>query len=358
MPHDRPNSNQQSPRTDYSRLRRVIIEERQAKTIEHVRTSRGYADDVSLHAHDQQTFRLINQRKQLDELPLAGFVVPTLDEWKHWTKMGDWDSRNRLLEDLTNKLRRREATSAEIEVLIVVCRPQWRKVAASLRRYGGADLDAGADGQHRREEARRVNELDRAELDQVIQHGLLDALAGCPRPFPRYFFPWLEKVLLQRALDHVQRDVGEHPTGLPNDAGIEAVVNAVLADEVGPAASSFRAPASPAHSQWLRTLDLPAMFELSDEYATYARARSACERAVDRLPNRQREVIQGRYFEAITQASLATQYRVTSSSIRSSHAGALKNLRRDNDLFDVLEAVGKVRDRDRRRQLERDRRAA
>lgn len=105
MPHDTPSFNEQSPR----RLRRVIIEERQAKTIEHVRASRGYAGDVSLHAHDQHTFRLINQRKELDELPLAGFVVPALDEWKHWTKMGDWDSRNRLLEDLTNKVRRREA---------------------------------------------------------------------------------------------------------------------------------------------------------------------------------------------------------------------------------------------------------
>lgn len=358
MPHDTPSFNEQSPRVDYSRLRRVIIEERQAKTIEHVRASRGYAGDVSLHAHDQQTFRLINQRKELDELPLAACVVPTLDEWKHWTKMGDWDSRNRLLENLTDKVRRREATAAEIEVLVVVCRPKWRKVAASLRRYGGVDVDPGANGHRLREEARRVNELDRAELDQVIQHALLDALARCPRPFPRRFFNWLETVLVHRALDHVHRDLTEHPTELPHDSGIEAMLNVVLSDDAGTTASTFRAPASPGHSQWLRTLDLPAIFELSDEYATYARTRSACERAVERLPNRQRQVIQGHYFEAMTQAELARQQHVASSSIRSSHAGALKNLRRDDDLFDILEAVGKVRDHDRRLQLERDRRAA
>ena len=60
--------------------------------------------------------------------------MPALDEWKHWTKMGDWDSRNRLLENLIGKVRRREATSAEVQLLVVVCRPTWAKVARSLRR--------------------------------------------------------------------------------------------------------------------------------------------------------------------------------------------------------------------------------
>ena len=47
-------------------LRRVIIEERRQKTLDHVRSSAGYGDDVSPHAHSAQTFRLINQRKELD----------------------------------------------------------------------------------------------------------------------------------------------------------------------------------------------------------------------------------------------------------------------------------------------------
>src|SRR5262245_23685671 len=119
-----PDDNTQRPsRPDFKQMRRVVIEERQAKTIEHVRASIGYGADVDLNAHDQATFRLINQRKELDELPDAAFVVPALDEWKHWSKMNDWDSRNRYLEELTNKLRRREATSAEMQVLVVLCRP-------------------------------------------------------------------------------------------------------------------------------------------------------------------------------------------------------------------------------------------
>jgi hypothetical protein len=123
---------------------------RQRKTLEHVRLSTGYAEDVDPHAHDQATFRLINQRKELDALRGAELVVPALDNWKHSTKMNDWDSRSRLLEELTDKMRRREASEAEIQLLVVICRPAWRAVVVSLRRYGGIDLDPRAAGVHQR----------------------------------------------------------------------------------------------------------------------------------------------------------------------------------------------------------------
>jgi RNA polymerase sigma factor (sigma-70 family) len=342
----------------YGQMRRVVIEERQQKKLEHVRASAGYAEDVSPHAHDGRTFRLINQRKELDKLPEADYVVPILDEWKHWTKMSDWDSRNGLLEQLVAKLRCREATPGEIQVLVVICRPTWAKVARSLRRYGGIQLDEAADGAHRREESRRVNELDRDELDQVIQHALLDALVRCPRPFPRRFFAWLQTMLVHRALDHVRQDLTEHDAALPLDGGIREVVEAVLADDRSEAAAAFRTPASPDHAQWLRTLDLPAIFDLSHEYATYARTRTACERAVERLPNRQRQVVQAYYFDAMTQTELAARHGLVDSTIRNTHTGALRNLRRDDELFDVLEAIGKVRDYARRLALEAERRAA
>ncbi len=359
MPNPRkPITDARSLQADHAGLRRVVIEERQQKTLDHVRDSMGYATDVDPHAHDAPTFRLINQRKALDELPEAEYVVPALTEWKHWAKMNDWDSRNRLLEQLIAKLRRREATRGEIQVLIVVCRPTWATVARSLRRYSGAPLDASADGPHRREEALRVNELDHDELGQVVQHALLDALLSCPRPFPRRFFPWLKTVLAYRALDHIRNDLTEHDTALPHDSDIRDVVDAVLSDERAEAAATFRAPASPAYSQWLRTLDLPRIFELSDEYATYARTRSACKRAVDRLPDRQRNVVQGHYFEEMTHTALAARHGLADSTIRNHHAGALRNLRRDDELFDVLEAVGKVRDYARRSEREADRHAA
>lgn len=336
----------------------MIIEDRQRKTLEHVRSHLGYADDADPNAHDQATFRLINQRKQLDLLPDADFVVPTLDNWMHWSKMDDWDSRNRLLEELTGKLRRREATTGEITFLVTVCRPTWAMVAANLRTYGGVDMDPGAEGFRKREEAHRVNQLDRAELDQVIHNALLDALLDCPRPFPRRFFPWLKTTLAYRALDHVRQDLGEHDTNLPHDDGIKDVLDTILGDPGHPGASFYAAPASPAHSQWLRTLDLPQVFDLAEEYATYNRTRSACERAVDRLPDRQRSVIRDRYYRAMTQVEIAEVRGLAASSVRTSHGQALGNLRRDNELFEVLAAVGKVRDRARREKLEAERRQA
>lgn len=60
----------------------------------------------------------------------------------------------------------------------------------------------------------------------------------------------------------------------------------------------------------------------------------------------------------MTEPELAARHGVADSTIRNTHAGALRNLRRDDELFDVLEAVGKVRDYARRRELEAPRRAA
>jgi hypothetical protein len=60
---------------------------------------------------------------------------------------------------------------------------------------GGVELDPQADGRHHGEAARRANELDRHELDHLVQLGLFDAFYTCPRPMPRRFFPWLKATL-------------------------------------------------------------------------------------------------------------------------------------------------------------------
>jgi RNA polymerase sigma factor (sigma-70 family) len=287
-------------------------------------------------------------------LPEADYVVPALDEWKHWAKMNDWESRNRCLERLIGKLRRKEATPGEIQFLVVVTRPTWASVAASLRRYGGVDEDPGASGPHAREEAARVNELDRSELDQVVQNALLDALYRCPGKFPHRFFPWLKASLAHRALDYVRRDLSEHGTLLPEELGIRGVIDRVFAERaIREGGDFFACPGSPGFSQWLRTLDLQAIFELAEEFSSYARIRSACERAVERLPRRQRQVVQDHYFAEMTQVEIAEASGVSDSTVRNTHKGALSNLRRDEQLFDVLEAAGKVRDRARREEMRR-----
>ncbi len=339
-------------RAKVRRVRRVRIEEHQGRVLEHLRGSLGYAADLDPHAHDRATFELINQRRELDELPHADYVVPALDEWKHWTKMDDWDSRNRLLEQLTGKLRRREASAGEIQLLVIVCRPTWAKVAASLRLGVGIDGTDSTPHSFGREEVRRVERLDRAELDQLIRHALLDALCSCPRPFPRRFFPWLRNVLSYRALDHLREDFREHDALLPEEVEIQDVIEQLFGDADARDAAYYAQRGSPGYAEWLRTFDLPRLFELAEEYAPYARARGACERAVRRLPNRQREVIEGHYFQQTPQAELANKLHVAPSTVRNTHQGALSNLRRDDDLFLTLETIGKVRDEARRRQVE------
>jgi|GEM_PF-3444444 len=335
-------------------VRRVRIEDHQERVLEQLRGNLGYADDLELDAHDQKTFALINQRKELDKLPNADYVIPAVDEWKHWTKMNDWDSRNLLLEELTGKLRRKEASTGEIQLLIIVCRPAWAATAAGLRRYAGLDGIDTSPHPFGREETRRVENLDRHELDQLVQHALMDALCSCPRPFPRLFFPWLRQTLAYRALEHVQADIGSRETLLPEEVEIQDVVNDLFSDPTARAGAYCSQPASPGHSQWLRTFDLPALFELADEYAPYARTQLACERAVSRLPQRQRQVVEAHYFRQQPQAEIARTLKLASSSVRTTHQGALKNLRRDDELFVVLESVGKVRDEARRLRLQRD----
>lgn len=349
------------------RLRRVLIEEnpaaaaeraqqfresQQLQAIANARRAQGLPEHVSPHAHDAQTFRRIVEHCKLDSLKHSDYIAPRLEEWKHWEKMRDWDSRNALLQELTSKLRRREATPEEVTLLLTLCRPVWRAVARQLRRYGGADLAAASETKASLETARRVNELDRDELDQAMQSALLDALAGCPQPFPRLFFPWLKETLSYRALKYVRDDIAEHATHLPADDGIRVLLDEVLADPSRREAAALFGRGAPDHAMWLRTLDLPTLFDLAEEYAPYARGRSATERAVERLPLRQRRVIEDHYFGAMTQAEIAGAHGLASSTVRNTHRHALSNLRRDDDLFDVLEAVGIVRDNSRRQQLD------
>ncbi len=95
--------------------------------------------------------------------------------------------------------------------------------------------------------------------------------------------------------------------------------------------------------QWIQTYDVPKLFELADEFAGYRAVRSACRRAVEKLPTRQREVIEQHYYEQLTQKAIAQTRGVAESTVRNTHSAALGNLRKDENLLSLLEAVGRVR---------------
>ena len=62
-------------------------------------------------------------------------------------------------------------------------------------------------------------------------------------------------------------------------------------------------------------------------------------------------MIQRHYYEKITEAQIARDRGVASSTIRNSRVQALRNLERDDEMFLVLEAIGDVRDAGRRDRL-------
>jgi hypothetical protein len=106
------------------KLRRVVIEEEldhpnrqrrlreanQKRVLDWARQASGYGADLDPHAYSPATFRMINERKLLDEIQEADTVVPLLDNWNYWTKVDDWPSRNQVLEELTTKARKRTAS--------------------------------------------------------------------------------------------------------------------------------------------------------------------------------------------------------------------------------------------------------
>lgn len=344
-------------RAEQRHLRRVLIEDAQQQTIDHARTASGYAADVDPHAHDAPTFRLINQRKKLDALPGSEIVVPGLDDWKHWTKMDDWDSRNRMLEQLCERFRRRDASSGELQLLITVTRPAWLAVSKALYRFDGLQVADDWGQRSQRHESHMAHDLDRQQTDHVVQTALIEALQRVPRPFPGRFFPWLKATLSYRALEYVQGEIRDRGPAFDDDAGIEAVIDGVLANGAAREAR-FTSAGSSGFQEWLRTFDLASLFDLAHEFAPYGVARTACQQAVHRLPKKQRSVIERKYFDEMTSAAIAAADGLASSTVRNTHKQALRNLRNDDNLFEVLRVAGKVRDRARQLQLESDRRQA
>jgi RNA polymerase sigma factor (sigma-70 family) len=185
-----------------------------------------------------------------------------------------------------------------------------------------------------RPEARLIERIAHDEFEALARAVLLDAFYVCPQSFPRRFFPWLENYLAHRALDELRGEFAER------DDVIElGDLDRVLSDAI----SAAPRIAALNYQQWIETYDVQTLFELADEFAGYRTMRSACQTAVRKLPSRQREVIEQHYYEEPTQKAIAARRGVAESTIRNTHRVALGNLRKDENLLALLEAIGRVR---------------
>ena len=166
-------------------------------------------------------------------------------------------------------------------------------------------------GRLRQMVAVRMDRRLAARLDpsDVVQDTLADAARRLPdflnrRPLP--FYAWLRQLACERLTDLYRRHVRagkrsvirEEPPALP-DESVQELAERLNAPGTGPSAALSRR-----------------------ERAARVRA------ALDRLPERDREILVLRYLEQLTTAEIASVLRVAEGAVRTRHVRALDRLRR------------------------------
>ncbi len=137
--------------------------------------------------HDPQTRALIEQYRALSHFHHAETVIDRLEEWRWLDTMTGADEKQAFLEPLIKAIQKDPREHEDkLVFLLIVCEPVRRGVSKQFVRIReGLDAtgqNAGPASWHRREEARRLHELDRQLLFDVTREALLDALYRYPTP--------------------------------------------------------------------------------------------------------------------------------------------------------------------------------
>lgn len=300
--------------------------------------------------HDAQTRALIHQYEALAAFPHSGTVVESLEHWRWLDCMAGPADKQRFLEPLIADVQRDPvANEDKLIFLLIVCEPVRRGVSKEfIRARSGLESPAGPSSWHRREEARRLAEVEKQSLYDVTRAATLDALFGYPTPGPDRLFPWLRATIAHGALDHLAKELPELQTSRHSAAEAAAVQRALCGLQ------EFEAPAmreAPNRDSWRARIDLRGVFEVTEAYFEHSTVRRICGQAVGRLPVRQREVIEALFFDGEQPDELARRRSVSRSTVYNHKRQALGNLYDDDVFFTGLAALGRVRDRVRAKGL-------
>ena len=183
----------------------------------------------------------------------------------------------------------------------------------------------------------------------VTRAALLDALYRYPTPGPDKFFPWLQATIAHGALDHLKAELPELRTPSHSTAEAEALQRALhgLEDLGTPHVRD-----APNRANWRNQIPMRDLFDVADSYFTHGAVQRVCRLAVGRLAPKQRDVVDHLFFQGDTPEELANDRGVTKSTIYNHKSQALGNLRKDDEFFTGLCALGKVRDRARKEAIE------
>lgn len=299
--------------------------------------------------HDGQTRALMRLYEDMYRLQESDIVVPLLEDWKLREKMATAADKQLYLEPIMDRVRKApDRHRAEFIFLLLVFEGIRRGVERRLLgvRFG-LDVPAAAPAANRREEARRVAAIERDRLSEVTRVAVFEAIYRFPSPAPNHLFGWLRETVAHFTLDFLKEELAELETSTLRGREAEAM-QAFLGgfEEVEPPSlgeeGGFR--------NWhfgVRWLYGPVA-----EYLNYHEVRSVCRTAVDRLPRRQRDVIDGEFYNQETPQEIAQRQGVARSTVYNSKAQALASLGKDDCFFMALCGMELVRDSERRAQIE------
>jgi RNA polymerase sigma factor (sigma-70 family) len=301
-------------------------------------------------SHDPQTAALIRRLVALQSLPHGEAVSELLEKWQWLDKMEGPEQKQRFVEPLIAAAQRDPEENEHLIVfLMLVFEPVRRSVSKAF-----IDLHAGLSPSHKdvnwsnRAEARMIEHIEREQLFDVTREAALEAVFRYPMPAPPKFFPWLRETISHRALDKLAGDLPEAPTCGHSAAEAQAIQAALSGlDQVDAPEMSDR----PGMRSWRSRIEMRSVFYVVERFFENDAVREVCATAIGRLPRREREVIEGYFFEHLGVPHLADRHGVSESTVYNQKANAQKRLHEDDVFFSALRALGQVRDQARERSL-------
>ena len=199
-----------------------------------------------------------------------------------------------------------------------------------------------------REEARRLREIDRQAIFDITREAALEAVFGYPTPGPPRFFQWLRGTVAHRALDALAGELPELETSGIVAAQADAMQNALAGFEAieGPAMRDRHGM-----REWRQRIHMRDVFDVVEDFYAHQPVREACSAAIVRLPRRQRDVIEGYFFDGKSIGDIAAAREVAESTVYNQKAAAQNALYGDDVFFVALCALGQVRDQARVKHL-------
>ena len=298
--------------------------------------------------YDDETKRLMRLYDDMYQLQASEKVVPLLEDWKWRDKMQTAAEKQRHFEPLLARVRKApEKTQGELIFLLLAFEGVRRGVERLLLDVrSGLDAPSEAPAAFRREEAKRLAEIERGRLVDVTRQAMFEAIYRFPTPPPNHLFGWLRETVAHFTLNFLHGELAEVQTTKLRAQEAEAMQAFLRGfEDVDPPqmgeGSGFR--------QW--HFGVRGLYEPVAQYLNHYEVRSVCRTAVDRLPRRQREVIDGEFYSDLTPAEIAEAQGVSRSTVYNSKAQALAKLSSDDRFFMALHGMRLVRDSERAAQL-------